>query len=784
MNTLTKISQQARRLVDQYGPEVSICARVAVASLLPAGAVLAESIGGLCEYVSDRRLELSNQKILECLGELRDDQENVSRVMEILLKQLNPLMEQLRETQQIEGLDHSQLITLMKRQCITSLSTQEEVAEVQAQLLKMQPELSFIKEKSAQLLRAQESASTEIKTAIEQVRTLVDTMYSYSVPLDPKEMSTKERKAFYLLHARFQDQFLAQDIKEMEEIIEEMKSIAPYNPMTSVCEAALASVKSDFGHAQEVMSGLPDELTEGALKSVKEAIDVLSPRSDAKGDTFVNEEGELCFGGQGWRQVPEIDEAAFSLENLAQGWLLHTRPSRKATQWTVMSVDGEPGALHVIKGQLTRRGDYYKRLKDELSSLKAVDHPAVLQVLDWGRTPAKDPYMVTEPLQSETLEDRMARGRLSPNEMKELGNALFESLQACHKRGVIHFNIHPCNIQFRADNTPVLTGFGISCQELELDIEGNRSDPYASPEQLSGERLTPATDVYSLGSILIDSVGGLSAVPKAWRPSMSQLVAPVSSSRPSATEVISTLKTFTAKYYVQQAQRSSRGPFEVNKVVEIILEEGEELTVQRAGSLNKEDWRTVSEISTRVEEAKRERERLAAINREREVEEPLQDVFNPKKMRDSIKASSQPERVLKEYEKVAGDGSNSFSRDESSGQAEVENRIEGVDVLMIGDHKIDLHLEDGDLRTSYICGADAEALLNFNEALESDDSSFLTTLKSQANVNGELTVSKDDAQRFLTLTKTYLASQSDPRSETLSMMRAGGRGPFQLVIRG
>ena len=58
---------------------------------------------------------------------------------------------------------------------------------------------------------------------------------------------------------------------------------------------------------------------------------------------------------------------------------------------TVMSVDGEPGALHVIKGQLTRRGDY-KRLKDELSSLKAVDHPAVLQVLDWGRTLIKTLY--------------------------------------------------------------------------------------------------------------------------------------------------------------------------------------------------------------------------------------------------------------------------------------------------------------------------------------------------------------------------------------------------------
>ena len=778
MNTLTKIGQQARKLVDQYGPEVSICARVAVSTLLPAGAVLAESIGGLCDYVSDRRLELSHQKTIELLGALKDDQDQVSRVMGILLKQLNPLMEQLMETQHIEGLDHDQLITLMKRQCITSLSTQEKVAEVQSQLLKIQPELSFIKEKSAQLLKTQESASEEMRAAIEQVRTLVDTMYSYSVPLDPKELSTQQRKAFYLLHARFQDQFLVQDVKAMEEIIEEMKTIAPYNPMTSICEAALASVKSDFEYAQEVMNGLPDELTEGALKSVKEAIDVLSPKSSAEGDTFVNEAGEVCFGGQGWRQVPEIDEAAFSLENLAQGWLLHTRPSRKATQWTVMSVNGEPGALHVIKGQLTRRGDYYKRLKDELSSLKAVDHPAVLQVLDWGRTPTKDPYMVTEPLQSETLEDRMARGRLSPNEMKALGNALFESLHACHKQGILHLNIHPCNIQFRADNTPVLTGFGVSCQELELDIEGNRSDPYASPEQLNGEQLTPATDIYSLGSILIDSVGGLGSVPKAWRPSMSQFVDPLPSSRPSASEVINTLQTFTAKYYVQRPQRASQGPFEVSKIVELILDEGEDLMVQRAGSLMKEDWRLVSEISLRVEEAKEERERQAALLEARRAEEPLQDVFNPQKMKDSIKTKSQPERVLKEYEKVAAEGKSGFRRDDS------EKRIESVDVLMIGEHKIDLHLEDGDLRTSYIRGTDAEALLECDQALNSDDSTFLTSLKAQANVNGELTVSKEDAQRFLKLTRTYLASQSDPRSETLSMMRAGGKGPFQLVIRG
>ncbi len=777
MNTLIKITQQARKLVDQYGPEVSMCARIAVASLLPAGAVLAEGIGGLCEYVSDRRLEASNQEILEILGDLKDDQENVSRVMEVLLKQLNPLMEQLMETRQIEGLDPKQLSDLMKRQCITSLSTQEKVAAVQADLLKMQPELSFIKEKSAQLLTAQENASTEIKLAIEQVRTLVDTMYSYSVPLDPKELSTNQRKDYYLLHARFQDQFLSQEITEMEETIEAMKNLAPYNPMTSVCEAALASIMSDFSHAQEVMNGLPDELTEGDLKSVKDAMNILSPHGASADElTYTNDQGEVCLGEQGWHQVPEIDEAAFSLENLTRGWLLHTRPSRKATQWTVMSVDGKPGALHVIKGKLARRGDYYKRLKDELSSLKAINHPAVLQVLDWGRTPTKDPYMITEPLQHETLEDRMARGRLSPNEMKQLGNSLFESLNACHTQGIVHYNIHPCNIQFREDNTPVLTGFGVSCQELELDGDGKRSDPYASPEQLNGERLTPATDIYSLGSILIDSVGGINAIPKTWRPSLNKVINPAASARLSASEVIDALHTFTAKYYVQRPQQGAKGPFEVDHIVEMILDGGEGISTQRVGSLSKVPWREVDEIAERVKRRRDEK------SKEREPAprepEPPQDVFNAQKMTESLKAASQPERVLKEYEKVAGDSKSSFSRDEPS------NRIESVDVLMIGEHKIDLNLEDGDLRTGYMRTLDVKALSDQDSALSDEDQSFLERLQTQGNVKGEITVSKDDAEHFLALTKTYLASQSDPRSETLSMMRAGGKGPLQLVIRG
>lgn len=767
MNTLTKLTDQAKRLVDQYGPEVSICARVAVATLLPAGAVIAESVGGLCEYVSDRRLEKSNQKILEILGDLSADQEQISRVFDVLLKQLNPLMEQLMETQKTKGLDSDQILGLMKRQCLTSLSTQEEVATIQSELMKMQPELSYIKDKSAALLSAQENSSKEIKEAISQVRTLVDTMYSYSVPLNPQELNTSQRKDFYHLHALFQDQFLSNETEAMEDTISSMKDLAPYNSMTNICEAALSSLRQDFGRAQEVMSGLPDELTEGPLKKAKDAIDLLSPQSnEQESHVFKNEDGDVCLGQGGWHQVPHIDEASFSLENLARGWLLHTRPSRRATQWTVMSVDGRPGALQVIKGHLTRRSDYYKRFKDEVTSLKELDHPSVLRVLDFGRTPAKDPYLVTEPLHGETLEERMAKGRLSPNEMKQLGSVLFESLQACHQKGIIHFNIHPCNIQFREDNSPVLTGFGVSCQELEVDESGNRCDPYASPEQRRGEKIGPETDIYSLGSILINSVGGINAIPKPWQPALNGFINPSPASRPSATEVVDVLQDFTAKYYVHLPKQSSKGPFDVSKVVDLIIDQTEDLIVQRVGSLSRNSWRDIFEIATRVEKAKELRQNMN--------DQPPEDIFKPESLSASIN-TPQPQKVLKAYEESTNDNSPKFIKDEN---------LKGQDSLSIGDHLIPLTLEDGDLRSPYIRVQDALAVGESFDALTEDEHQFLNDLQAQSNTNGELAVSKVDATRFLKLVKNFLTKQGDSRGNKLSMMRAGGKGPFRLVIRG
>lgn len=732
---LTKIAERARRLVDQYGPEVSMCARVAVTSLLPAGSVLAEGVSAVCEYVSDKSIELDNAQILSRLGELKDDQEHVAHVFQLLLNKMGPLLSQLLETQRTDGLEIDQVRELMRRQCLTSLSTQREIEEVQRELLKLQPTLSFIRRRSSEILRVQEESSAEIKREIKQLGTLLDTMLSYSAPLSAQELTQAQRREFYQLHSAFQAGFLAQDLSAMKIALFKLVDLAPYHPMTNICEAAYAGLQRDFSTAREVIDGLPDELTSTTpMRAVQEAFGRLSPDGDDEDIAFEGDEGEVCLGKQGWSQVTKSDELTWSLENLARGWLLRSKPGApRATQWRVMSLEGEPGAMHVIQGQLTRRGDYYRRFKDEVRSLKSVEHPSVLRVLDWGRTPARDPYLITEPLKNETLEGRLAQGRLSPNEMKQLGSALFASLEACHDQGLLHRNIHPCTIQFREDNTPVFIGFGVACQELEVDGEGRRSDPFASPEQRRGEPAEASTDIYSLGAVLIESVGGINAVPQAWRNLLSSFVNPVASSRPSASEANDRLPDLTLKYYATLPGQPSRGPYEVKQLVEMILRGDEELTIQRVGSLDRKPWAEVEEVAIRVERAKRG--------------EPL-------------------------------DG----PRGAEPSDAEPQLTFERLSPIHIGRHQIRIYEEEGQRRSDNIRSLDAAELAKRYESSQ-EDHTFLSELRKEDNGSGELAVSKVSADRFLRLLRAHLEKIGDPRSDQLSLMRAGGKGPFYLQIR-
>ncbi|HWO09901.1 MAG TPA: serine/threonine-protein kinase, partial [Polyangiaceae bacterium] len=124
------------------------------------------------------------------------------------------------------------------------------------------------------------------------------------------------------------------------------------------------------------------------------------------------------------------------------------------------------------------------------------------------------PYLVTEWVEGQALEDRLTPGGLEPAGVARLGAALADALHSVHVQGVIHLDLKPANVIVRGDATAVLIDFGFAHREGHADLiaEETRfalgSAPYVSPEQLLGSRRDPRSDLFALGVVLYELATG------------------------------------------------------------------------------------------------------------------------------------------------------------------------------------------------------------------------------------------------------------------------------------
>jgi len=158
-----------------------------------------------------------------------------------------------------------------------------------------------------------------------------------------------------------------------------------------------------------------------------------------------------------------------------------------------------------------------RRFRNERQTLAALDHPNIVGLLDGGTTEDGMPYLVMDYVEGTPI-DRYCDGhKLATEERLRLFLAVCSAMSYAHQRLVIHRDLKPGNILVTSDGTPKLLDFGIAkllnpeaLATLVLTQTGVRpmTLAYASPEQIRGEPLTNATDVYSLGVVLYELLTG------------------------------------------------------------------------------------------------------------------------------------------------------------------------------------------------------------------------------------------------------------------------------------
>ena len=158
-----------------------------------------------------------------------------------------------------------------------------------------------------------------------------------------------------------------------------------------------------------------------------------------------------------------------------------------------------------------------RRFRYERQILARLTHKNIAGLLDGGVTETGQPYFALEFIEGSPIDGYCDAGNLPLRDRLQLFRQICAAVQYAHQHLVIHRDLKPSNILVTADGTVKLLDFGIAklLGEEEVDTQGLTqpgsvplTTAYASPEQVRGDRVTTATDVFSLGVVLYKLVGG------------------------------------------------------------------------------------------------------------------------------------------------------------------------------------------------------------------------------------------------------------------------------------
>jgi eukaryotic-like serine/threonine-protein kinase len=262
-----------------------------------------------------------------------------------------------------------------------------------------------------------------------------------------------------------------------------------------------------------------DEACAGDL-SVRREVEALLAEADADEDIL------------GWKSVGELlfagakDPSVFGAGDLISDSFRIVRLIGSGGMGEVYEAEdlrlGGRVAIKTLRSRFLALPGFTARFRREIQLARRVTHRNVCRIYDLGRDRVKGEdvvFLTMELLPGETLAEYIKRGPLPADEVKGLAQQIGSGLAALHAADIVHRDVKPSNILIEGAGPTrrlVITDFGLA-HPMSFDDAGENlsqsgeflgTPAYAAPEQLTGKKIGPSADIYSLGLVMYEMLTG------------------------------------------------------------------------------------------------------------------------------------------------------------------------------------------------------------------------------------------------------------------------------------
>src|SRR4029077_5776443 len=170
------------------------------------------------------------------------------------------------------------------------------------------------------------------------------------------------------------------------------------------------------------------------------------------------------------------------------------------------------GAVKVLQG-LAPGPDATARFRHEAQAIAQMRHPNIVNVYDFGEHDGV-PYMIIEFVPGGSLGNGLSKGRLDTATALKYLRGIAAGLDHAHGLGIVHRDVKPANVLLEKDDPPVLADFGLAKLLQGSSLKSmtgvtTGTPAYMAPEQVTGSKVGPASDRYSLAKIAYEMLTGV-----------------------------------------------------------------------------------------------------------------------------------------------------------------------------------------------------------------------------------------------------------------------------------